>query len=210
MICLTLVVGVSGQLVSLSDHFEQHFLQLSKANPIIGLRFQHLPNDTLYVRIPNFLDLFIKQLKVDGVCMEVVKMFHVSQMDHMQKGDSKCKHSALVGQRAHQALLLEHLQGLRSVVEVFFLVEIEQVAAEGAAQDFADAFFIDDDVLRPKRVVQDLIFIEIRKHEDAAAEDAHKLLLRKVAHFLDPAFNFAEDGVALMLKVLCQPELFGA
>lgn len=101
MVCFTLVVSVSWQLISFCDHFKQHLLQLSKANPVVSLWFEHLPDYALDIPISYFLYFLIKHLKVDGVCVEIVKMLHVSEMDHMQKSDSKCEHSTFIGQCTH-------------------------------------------------------------------------------------------------------------
>lgn len=101
MICLTLIVCVLGQLVSLCNHLKQHLLQLCETDAIVCLRFQHLPHYGLDIPISYFLDLFVEHLIVYGVCVEVVKMLHVFEMDHMQERDPKGEDTAFVGQCAH-------------------------------------------------------------------------------------------------------------
>jgi hypothetical protein len=72
--------------------------------------------------------------------------------------------------------LLEHPHTFGGIVEILFLVEVELVVAQTAAQYFANTLLIDNDVLRSERVMQNLILIEVGHREHAAAEDGHELL----------------------------------
>lgn len=81
---------------------------------------------------------------------------------------------------------------------------------ETRRKHLADPFFIYYDILRVECVMQDLIFVKIRKSQHTTTQYRHNLLHRKGPSRVKPTLNFIEEGMALILKVLGKPKLLGA
>jgi hypothetical protein len=84
------------------------------------------------------------------------------------------------------------------------------MVTETRRKHLAHPFLIDYDILRVERVMQHLIFVKIRKSQHTTTQYRHDLLHRKWSSRVKPTLNFIEEGMALILKVLCESKLLGA